>query len=787
MLKLKHKIYFIVILFLFAFNSCQDGRLNNFAPKADYFYKRAEQRYQDLLKNNPSDTRLFIDFASFYYLHRDYDKVIDLVKDQQDKDLLLIKAKAFAKLNKYTFALELFEDLDGSVNLKNDDEALYLYAQTCEDKNLFNKAFDIYSLIDNGSYKDKAQQRISSIKTTFKKETVPDYLQVFLSASISQTDYPEAGAVILSSNENIEVSSENTMTIDLHTIAKVLNDKGKEDMGEVLIEYDSTYERVELEFARTIRPDGTMLYAGDNNIRDVSKYLDFPMYSNVRVKIVSMPEVAKGSIIEYKAKIYRSKLVNDKDFSLIYPIAENYPVLNTKLNITVPSDREVNYKLVNEKYAFKGMDYMPKEITENNKKTLYWEFSNVPQLLPEAEMVPVSYVNPALLISTFSSWEDIYRWWRSLYVDKLAIDDNIKKKVDELVADEQNPYEQIRKIYEFCAKDIRYVALEYGRGGHEPHSAAEVFLNRYGDCKDQAILLVAMLRSLNYDASPVLIPTDDVYNLERDFPALYFNHAIAVVKINKELIFMDPTASTVSFRDIPTSDQDRNVLIFFEETPGLETIPIISKNILNVNMDIRINKNEKANFKREITSKGMYSAGRRYYFKYTQPSMIEEDIQKRMREISSVSKLDYYKIENKDDLNKDPVLVYEFIADNILSNVKNLRIMPVLTDSILGASFIAKEDRKYPLDLGGVYGLKIEADIHLPSNMRIKYLPDFVEINNKWLEFRSFYRGSGNAIKFLQVMAVKEKTIDPSEYKEFKKAMEKILYNLKQQIILEKI
>ena len=70
---------------------------------------------------------------------------------------------------------------------------------------------------------------------------------------------------------------------------------------------------------------------------------------------------------------------------------------------------------------------------------------------------------------------------------------------------------EAKLIHEFVAKDIRYVAIEYGDSGYEPHHAKEVFVNRYGDCKDQAILLITMLKEAGIEAYPVLIGTRGVF------------------------------------------------------------------------------------------------------------------------------------------------------------------------------------------------------------------------------------------------------------------------------------
>ena len=92
-------------------------------------------------------------------------------------------------------------------------------------------------------------------------------------------------------------------------------------------------------------------------------------------------------------------------------------------------------------------------------------------------MPSTSYVNPAISISTFSSWDEVYKWWIFLYQDKLKLDDEIKDFTKNLIRVASTDNDKAQKLYEFVAKIIRYVAIEYGDGGYETHYANEVLLN----------------------------------------------------------------------------------------------------------------------------------------------------------------------------------------------------------------------------------------------------------------------------------------------------------------------
>ena len=328
--------------------------------------------------------------------------------------------------------------------------------------------------------------------------------------------------------------------------------------------------------------------------------------------------------------------------------------------------------------------------------------------------------------------------------------------------------------------------MEYGEGGYEPHKAAEVFFNRYGDCKDQAILLVSLLRAAGLKAWPVLVPTKGVFDLEPKFPALYFNHAIAALELGKKVIFMDPTSFVASFGDVPLSDQGRSVLLF-SGGGKIVRIPFQKDSALEINMGINIKGGNLVQIKRKIVCHGFYAAAERYYLRFTPPSVIEQDVKEKMRQFSALSELVSLKILNKESLSRPPVLSYEFLARSFLSQAKDLRIIPVLAQTSLDASWIAKDKRRFPLDLGGIYQVNLTAIISLPANLKAEFLPADLNLDTPWFSLYLNYKTQGaKKVIFKQHLEIKKAQVSVSDYAQFKQAVAKALGLLKQQIILKR-
>lgn len=769
----------LIVCFMLSLSACvQVQSPEELAKKADYASKKAEQSYRDMILTEPDLVKHKVSLADFYFKQKRYSEAENVLSGIKTDEARLLIAKVYAHQMKYTKALEVFERV---ADLK-DLEARWLYAQCLERKNLFPQAKKIYEELKVTDYAEKAIKRLKELQSY--KSTLSPELKVYIDKPVLQEDFPDSDSVLIFSKEMIELKDDNTSVYTIHALVKVLNDRGRDRWAELNLNYDSTYQRVELEYARTITPDHELVSVGKENLRDVSRYMNFPLYSNSRAYIISMPQVSKGSYIEYKAKIYRSKLVNEDDMSVIYRLFEGFPVLESELTFRLPKNREALFAVLNKKYLPKNIVQDPDIIEKDQHKDYIYKFNNIPRLLPESHMVNNSKVNPAIVFSTFNSWEEFYAWWYDLYKDKLTMNKEMSDFLDTLVGHIEDDHEKARLIYEFCARRIRYVAIEYGDAGFEPHAAQEVFFNRYGDCKDQAILLVTLLREAGLKAYPVLIPTEEVYDLREDIVASYFNHAIAAVELDGELIFMDPTSSTTSFGSLPLGDQDRNVLVFDDQDYQIKRIPQQSNNELLVQMQIIIGEDEKATIKRRLEYKGFYASSYRGYYKETPPSLIQDTVLRKARSMSSLAKLEEMKISNVEDFTKNPVLEYSFSAPNFLSNAQDLRIVPVLSEDLLDASFIDKDSRKFPLDMQALYTIRTEIALILPDNLEVVYLPDNLSIDTKWGSLNVSLDKVYNTIHFKEIFNVNNRVVEVEEYGGFKKSLEDILYKSKKQLIL---
>jgi tetratricopeptide (TPR) repeat protein len=780
----------LTILFcLFFLGSCarkdELELAREYAAQSEVKCQHAGQRYKALIRKGKDLKSAHFELGRLYYSHGEFEKAIDELRLSGHPAALGLEAIAQYHLGNFTDALSIFNK-----NNSDQGEYLYYYGLTCEKLNLFDRALETYKKITDLEFKPLASERIKGISSHASADGpvgLNHDIAKMIQDSPGQDQFPQAGGLVLLCDEKIEITAENTQTVSLHYLIKILNERGKENFSEAHIEYDSTYEKVELEYARTIRKDGNIADVGASHIRDVSKYMNFPLYSNARVYIISFPEIADGAFIEYKVRIHRSELVNKKDFATAYPLQSSEPIIKADFNLIMPAGRKLNLKTINEDYNNFGAAMEPKIKEESGRKTYLWQFHDIPQIIPETNMPANVKINPAVLISTFNSWQEVYQWWYALAKDRIKADLAIKQKVKELIRGRDTPEAKARAIYNFCAKEIRYVAVEYGDAGYQPHSAPEIFRNKYGDCKDQAVLLVTMLREANIPSWPVLIPTKECFNLAPDFAWVLFDHCIAAAQPADEMIFLDPTSQTCSFGDLPIGDQDRRVLVVKEDRYEIKETPLYSPahNLLQRKAEITLNSDDSVKAKKDIFSFGFYDQAQRYWLLYTPPQLVEEALKKEIQGFSIGAVLEGYEANNVPDLDKPVILSYKLRGPEYLTAAGDLRIMPQLSG--VDTSLVAYSQRRYPIEFSALNSQESTLRIKLPEGFMIRYMPDNVREDGAWFKFSAEYSLQDDTLFFSEKTEIKKNIISQQEYPRFKVFYENLAKKVKQRVVLEKI
>jgi transglutaminase-like putative cysteine protease len=183
-----------------------------------------------------------------------------------------------------------------------------------------------------------------------------------------------------------------------------------------------------------------------------------------------------------------------------------------------------------------------------------WEKSRIAALIREPHSPSWSEQASYLHVSNFQSWPALGKWYADLIRPQFELNAELKRQVLEIVARHPNRLDRVAAIDELVLNNTRYVALEFGVYGFKPYPVSQTFSRRFGDCKDKASLMIALLRAAGIEAEIALVRTQRLGDIiSKPASVSIFDHAI--VYVPEFDLWMDGTAEFARLRELPVEDQ----------------------------------------------------------------------------------------------------------------------------------------------------------------------------------------------------------------------------------------
>ena len=250
------------------------------------------------------------------------------------------------------------------------------------------------------------------------------------------------------------------------------------------------------------------------------------LISDVRARMLSIPAALPGSLVGYEFERDEQPLLqaDSWDFQSTVPVRES------RFTVELPPGWQYRSTWINH----------PEQAPVTGGNRSLWAVSDVKPIAIEGQMPPwqgiagrmwISFVPPAGLAPGPQTWQQIGGWYLDLTKGRRDASPEIRQKVAELSAATPQVVDRMRSLAAFVQSEVRYVAIELGIGGYQPHPAAEVFAHRYGDCKDKATLLASMLKELGVDSSYVIVDTERGAVTDATPPNLGFDHMILAIRL----------------------------------------------------------------------------------------------------------------------------------------------------------------------------------------------------------------------------------------------------------------
>ncbi|MGB8536601.1 MAG: DUF3857 domain-containing transglutaminase family protein [Acidobacteriaceae bacterium] len=612
--------------------------------------------------------------------------------------------------------------------------------------------------------------------------TFPDW--IVQAAGTRIPSYPSAvGAVVLLDDRLVTVAPDGRATERERRVLKILRPRGRQ-YAAIVAGY-SKDEKLDFFHAWSIGPDGHQFIVKDQEVHDEALGQWGILYDDLRARTVTPPGADPGGIIAYEVQRHVATYGAQEE---TWSFQREIPGARWILEVDLPPNWN-HYEAWLHQAPVAGT-----EIAPNHWR---WELSDIRGIdLTDVPMAPspsalagrmVVHYSAATLPAGDQRWTEIGNWYDTLASSRTEAPQEIAAKARE-VGGAADFKARIQGVGGFMQREIRYVGIEIGIGGLQPHPAADVFRYRYGDCKDKATLLIAMLNAVGVRATWVLVDTHRGF-IDPALPSIEGNHAIAAIELpagysdpelravvtarsGKRYLIFDPTDTytpigLLGFHlqggyGILVAGNDSQVIKLPTLAPDADTLVRTASFALNADGTLKGTVTE--------TRSGEAARGYRRLYNEEGEKQQHEDIERRLQRDFSSFTLDANSAQNAREMNKNVVLEYSLTANGYGQSSGDLLL---IRPRVLGRDARPYDDkpRVYPIDLGETGTWRDSIDVALPADYVVDDMPAPVDLDVGFASYKSDLKATGNVLHYSREFVVRELDLSPERSADVSKLM----------------
>jgi hypothetical protein len=616
----------------------------------------------------------------------------------------------------------------------------------------------------------------------------PGWMHAVVSAPVPAHD-EKTDAVLLYSETNVSVVSTDRVKTVERRVYKILRHDGR-GYGDVAVPYSAPWQKINGLRGWCIPAQGKDYEIKDKDAIERA-YLEVEggdLISDLKVRFLRIPASDPGNIVGYEYEVEENPIVLQDEWFF----QRESPAREIRYSLSLPPGWEFKSSFLN---------YPEVKPTQTGSNQWLWTVNDVKGVRSEKEMPPmrgllgqmiVSFFPPGGLASKgFANWQQMGTWYQQVTNGRRDASPEIKEKVASLTTASPGVLAKMKVLANFVQDSIRYVAIELGIGGMQPHAAADVFGHRYGDCKDKATLMSSMLHEIGVQSYYVVI-NDQRGSVSSNTPASAgdFNHVILAIELPDGLsdpsvvatmqhprlgriLFFDPTDELTPIGQISGNLQENYGLLVTPEGGELVELPKQPEDMNGIRRTAKLSLNESGMLTGDVEE---FRMGDRAWSERWKLRSVAND-KDRLKSIDallsgSLSNFQVTKaaVVNFTQTSQPFGFRYSFAAQNYAKNAGGLllvrpRVLGVKSESLLET----KEPRQFPVEFEGPVRDTDSFEITIPSGYVVDDLPPPVDADFGFASYHSKTEAKGNVLNYTRTFEVKELSVPANKADDLKR------------------
>jgi hypothetical protein len=418
---------------------------------------------------------------------------------------------------------------------------------------------------------------------------------------------------------NITATGETRFT---RLVSQPLTEAGLHQAAVVEIDFNPAFQTLSIHKLSLVRGAQTIDKLHPEQVRLMQREEDFDnkLYDGIITAMIVIDDVRLKDSVDLSYSIEgRNPVFGNKHFSS-FAMGWRIPVDLARVRLSAPAGRKFYT------HSFNGK--MEPVIHRGNGRIEYqWSLTDTPAVIDEDDTPTWHQPYPGIQITEYRRWRDVSAWADSLYNHSNELPLALSKTLQQWRKEESNEKQLAARALKLVQDDVRYFGIELGQNSHRPSRPGEVYERRYGDCKDKASLLVAMLDQLGIKAYPALVSTDYQRDIDNWLPSPgLFDHVIVMTELDGKRYWLDGTRNYQqgSIDTLGMPDYERALVIRKGEN-RLVPIEISDSAVsgIDIQEEFRITEyNAPVTLTVKTTYSGAHAESLREYFATTSPDAI---------------------------------------------------------------------------------------------------------------------------------------------------------------------
>jgi hypothetical protein len=612
-------------------------------------------------------------------------------------------------------------------------------------------------------------------------------------------DYAKDASAVILFDEFVETVDAQGRAVERERRAKrVLKPQGRSEVT-CSVDY-SEDEKINYFRVWTIAADEKQYQAQDTDFIEEGDTSVPVMLSTNKVRIAHPPAVDVGATVICESEELLVPYIHEN----IWEIQHSIPVVFQALEVDLPPGRAHSQSWHN----FKPIQ--PVEVAPNHWR---WELKDTPALTlrdipsrPEwaaiAARMSVQW-GDAALDGTDNEWRAIGQWVTTLEANRPDPSAEITTQAQALIAGAPDFYTKLSRITDFIQKNIRYFIVMRGIGGLQANHAADIYRNKYGDCKDKTTLLISMLQVAGIHA--FYVPVDDRRGIvDPDDPSLYGNHMITAIEIpadvqdprlmaivkakdGKRYLIFDPTNERTPVGNLPAYLQGSYGTLAAGASSQIIALPILppEANPNDRKGSFTLAPDGTLTGSVESVRSGSGGGELRNILKYSDEKERREALETSVAHDVPGVVLNSFQYVQPSELDKPIEIHYKLTAGQYAHQAGPLLLV---RPRVVGSDVLPFDDkpRTVPIDLSATGHWHDSYDITLPPGYVVDETPDPIDVDVDFATYHSTITAKDNQIHYERDYVIRQVQIPADKAASFRKLESAILTDEKGTAVLKK-